>query len=151
MNIWKFQDRLTAVLLSWAAASLATGIALSRREDEFRRGVGEQFAGWGIVNAAIAIFGQRSANKRRNMPEANTPETLSREKTKLARLLWINTGLDVFYILGGRLAVRTRGETDDRWRGRGWGIIIQGGFLFVFDLVNALLIRRVTGEGDQSR
>lgn len=150
MGIWKFQDRLTTVLLSWAATSIATGIALSRREDEFGKGVGEQFAGWGIVNAAIAVFGQQSSNKRRKLPENNTPEALGQESKKLARLLWINTGLDVFYMLGGWLAIRTRGQTDERWRGRGWGIIIQGGFLFVFDLLNAIFIRGVRNGKDQS-
>lgn len=150
MNIWKFQDRLTSVLLGWAVSSIATGIALSRDEDEFKRGVGEQFVGWGLVNAAIAIFGQRGSKGRRQLPEANTPANLAQEKTKLARLLWINTGLDIFYMLGGWLAVRSKGQSDDRWRGRGWGIIIQGGFLFVFDLVNAVLIRHVADQGDQS-
>jgi hypothetical protein len=150
LNIWTFQEKLTTGLLSWAMASIATGIAMSRGEDEFRKGVGEQFTGWGIVNAAIAVFGQRSSNKRRQQPGTNTPESLAQEKKKLSRLLWINTGLDVFYMLGGWLAVRTRGQSDDRWRGRGWGIIIQGGFLFIFDLVNALLIHRVVDPEHQS-
>ena len=57
----------------------------------------------------------------------------------------VNTGLDVLYVLGGWRAMRGRGSADTRWRGRGLGIVLQGGFLFFFDLLNALALRRVSG------
>lgn len=142
MGFWQFQRRLTAMLLAWAASSIGTGLLLSRGDD-FRRGVGEQFVGWGVVNAAIALFGWRGASRRQAKPEANTSESLAAERRKLSRLLWLNTGLDVFYVLGGWIAARSRGASDERWRGRGVGIMVQGGFLFVFDLLNALALRRV--------
>jgi hypothetical protein len=148
MGFWKFQDRLTLSLLSWAMASVATGLLLGRSENEFRRGVGEQFAGWGLVNGAIAVLGQRGSQKKREKPEANSPEALAKEKNKLKRLLWTNTGLDVAYMAGGWHAARTRGQMDERWCGRGWGIILQGGFLFFFDLINAVLLSHVTLTAD---
>ena len=141
MDIWRFQERLTAMLLAWAASSIGIGVTLSRG-DAFKRGVGEQFIGWGLVNAAIALFGQRGASRRRQQPGAEAPETQAAERRKLSRLLWINTALDVVYVMGGLLAVRNRGAQDPRWRGRGVGIMIQGGFLFFFDLINALALRR---------
>ena len=98
MDIWRFQERLTAMLLAWAASSIGTGAALSRG-NVFKRGVGEQFVGWGLVNAVIALFGQRGASRRQQQPGADAPETQAAEGRKLSRLLWINTGLDVVYVL----------------------------------------------------
>ncbi len=143
MKLWHFQRRLTGLLLGWAAASIGVGLAVGRGGDALRRGVGEQYAGWGVVNAIIAIVGRRGAGRRRSRPEGNTPEAIAAEKRMLARLLWLNTGLDVLYVLGGRRVMRGRGAGDTHWRGRGLGIVLQGGFLFFFDLLNALALRRV--------
>jgi hypothetical protein len=137
MELWRFQRRLTSLLLGWAAASIGTGLVLWRGDDPLRRGVGEQYAGWGVINAIIALVA------RRPPAQANMlVETAARKRT-LSRLLWVNTGLDVLYILGGRRVMRNRGATDARWRGRGLGIVLQGGFLFFFDLLSALALRRV--------
>jgi len=144
MNLWHFQRRLTAMLLTWAGLSVGAGLALGRG-GAFGRGLGEQFAGWGLINAAIAAIGQRGATRRQAQPETNTPVALAAERRKLSRLLWVNTGLDVVYVLGGWVAARGRGATDARWRGRGAGIMLQGGFLFFFDLLNALALRRLKG------
>ena len=137
MALWRFQRRLTSLLLGWAAASMGVGLALWRSDDPLRRGVGEQYAGWGAVNALIALIG------RRPPAEANSlVETAARKRT-LSRLLWVNTGLDVLYVLGGWRVLRGRGAADARWRGRGLGIMLQGGFLFFFDLLHAVALRRV--------
>ena len=137
MALWRFQRRLTSLLLGWAAASMGVGLALWRSDDPLRRGVGEQYAGWGAVNAIIALIG------RRPPAEANSlVETAARKRT-LSRLLWVNTGLDVLYVLGGWRVLRGRGAADARWRGRGLGIMLQGGFLFFFDLLHAVALRRV--------
>ncbi len=148
MDFWQFQKRLTAILLTWAGLSVGAGLALGRG-NAFWRGLGEQFAGWGLVNATIAMFGQRGANRRQAQPDADAPVTLAAERRKLSRLLWLNTGLDVTYVLGGWAAARGRGATDARWRGRGAGIMLQGGFLFLFDLLNALALRRLEGSAEE--
>ena len=57
MDLWHFQRRLTSLLLGWAAASIGVGLAVGRGGDALRRGVGEQYVGWGAVNAIIAIIG----------------------------------------------------------------------------------------------
>ena len=137
MGLWRFQRRLTGLLLGWAAASIGTGLALQRGGDALRRGVGEQYVGWGVVNALIALIG------RRPPAAANMLVEVAAKKRTLSRLLWLNTGLDVLYVLGGWRLMRGRGATNARWRGRGLGIVLQGGFLFFFDLLNALALRRV--------
>ncbi len=45
---------------------------------------------------------------------------------------------------GGLTLVATLGATDPFAAGNGWGIVVQGGFLFVFDLLHA----RATPMGD---
>ncbi|MCA9868077.1 MAG: hypothetical protein KIS95_00110 [Anaerolineae bacterium] len=145
MDIWKFQKHLTAMLLGWAAAGILSGLALTGKRDPLRQGVAEQFVGWGLVNAAIALAGRMSATRRQQLPNATTAAVQTAERRKIARLLYVNTGLDVFYVVGGALAARTRGATDKRWRGRGLGIMVQGGFLFFFDLIHAI---RAWSTGD---
>lgn len=146
MSIWDFQKRLSATLSGWAASSMGSGALMIALGDEYLKGMGEQFAGWGAVNMAIAQFGNRSAARRRTEPDAYTPAVMDEERRKLSRLLWINAGLDVVYVLGGLYMASTRGATDERWRGRGWGIVAQGGFLLAFDVVQALAL---AGENEE--
>lgn len=142
MTIWAFQEMVTRRLLAWGSSSMATGAGLLLRGDAFRQGVGVQFAGWGFINMLIAIIGGRSSRRRAELPEANDPATIIRETSNLRRILWINTGLDVLYMLGGWQLTRTKGREDERWRGQGWGIVVQGAFLFFFDLIHALILPR---------
>ncbi|MBN2006671.1 MAG: hypothetical protein JXA21_25180 [Anaerolineae bacterium] len=60
----------------------------------------------------------------------------------MARLLWINTGLDVIYVTVG-LILAYGGPSKEtnpapRRRGSGWGVVLQGAALFLFDLMHAL-------------
>ena len=131
MNVWDYQRILTRRLIQWALISLGIGgLLVSGRR--FWRGVGGQFIGWALVNLGIAWFGIRTSEDRRSaLPDPFAPEVLEREAHNLRRLLWINTVLDLLYIAGGRWLIR-RGK-----RGTGWGIVIQGAFLFLFDLLHA--------------
>ncbi len=140
MTIWQFNQTLTRRLLSWASASIATGLSLLLHGSPTQQGVGTQFVGWGVINLLIALIGGRSSRQRAAAPAAHQPETLAKETRNLRRLLWINTGLDVFYMLGGWQLARTKGKADPRWRGQGWGIVAQGAFLFFFDLIHAFIL-----------
>lgn len=143
MNIWHFQARLTSRLLKWAVANLLGGALLAGLPHPFWRGFGIQSAGWGLVNALIASWGSRSARKRQaSLPDAYTPERQALEARGLRRLLWLNCILDVFYVLGGLSLIRSREKSDRAGRGHGWGILVQGSYLFFFDLIHVLLIRR---------
>jgi len=139
--IWDFQDTLSRRLLLWSALSIVAGAVLLLAGSDFWRGFGLQAAVWGAIDAAIALFGQRSAVKRRAKGPF-TAEARAAEAAKLRRLLWINTGLDVLYVAGGLVLVYTLGARDPFAAGNGWGIVLQGGFLFVFDLLHALAVPR---------
>ncbi|HAX70778.1 MAG TPA: hypothetical protein DCY14_14295 [Anaerolineae bacterium] len=64
-----------------------------------------------------------------------------KEIANLKRILLINTALDVLYVAGGIALILTFGAANPEWRGHGWGIIVQGGFLFFFDLFHALKLK----------
>jgi hypothetical protein len=137
----RFEASLSWKLLLWSAASMAAGVFFLGGRDRFWQGFGAQAFGWGFVDAVIAILGGRASRRKKRRPEANTPEAVARESRFLRRFLRINAGLDVLYVLGGLNLTR---QDDARWRGHGWGIVTQGMFLLLFDLVQA---RRVPLAG----
>lgn len=139
--IWDFQDTLSRRLLLWSALSIAAGIGLLAFGEPFWRGFGLQAVVWGAIDAAIALFGQRAAARRR-AKGPHGPEALARETRNLRRLLWVNTGLDVLYVAGGLVLLYTMAAQNPFAGGNGWGIIVQGGFLFVFDLLHAVAVPR---------
>ncbi|MFN8373984.1 MAG: hypothetical protein U0694_14045 [Anaerolineae bacterium] len=139
MSIWQFQRAVMLRLLAWGTTSVFSGIWLMRL-GQFWRGMGSQFAGWGVINTLIALFGGASSSRRmRHHPQALDPDFMDKETRNLTRLLWINTFLDVLYMAGG-LSWIFRRKTDSFQRGMGWGVVMQGGFLFFFDLIHAILV-----------
>jgi hypothetical protein len=138
VSIWQFQRSLLLRLLAWGFSSIALGTWLMRIS-RFWRGVGSQFIGWGAINTCIALFaGANSSHRMRTHPQALEPDYMDRETRNITQLLWLNTFLDVLYMAGGLGLVFRR--TQDRFqRGMGWGIVVQGGFLFFFDLIHAIL------------
>ncbi|MDX2136832.1 MAG: hypothetical protein SF123_01965 [Chloroflexota bacterium] len=137
ISIWDFQRTLSQRLLVWSGVSTVLGIVMALR-GKFWRGVGSQFVGWAVVNAAIALVGQYVTQRRR--AQLDDPELAKhrlREAANLKRLLWINAVLDVFYMLGGAFMMGRR-QSGAQTRGTGFGIILQGLFLLVFDIIHAL-------------
>ncbi len=140
-DIWQFQRAVSVRLLAWAVANIATGVWLQQRRDKFWRGVGMQSLSWGAINALIAIIGSAVAAVRRGrLPNPNARPVVEREHRNLFRALWINGVLDVFYVIGGVLLIFTRGKRDRLMRGNGWGVVLQGAFLFVFDFLHAAIM-----------
>lgn len=146
-DIWRFQNTVSRRLLWWATLNVGGGLWMQQQRNKFWRGVAMQSISWGAINAGIAIVGSWVARLRYN--NQATPyhrEVTAREERNLRRALWINAGLDVGYVLGGLLLVWTRGTRDRLMRGNGWGIVIQGGFLLIFDVVHALIMSADDGE-----
>ncbi len=137
--LWDFQDLLARRLLLWSALSVAGGLLLLALGDAFWRGFGVQAVAWGVIDAAIAYFGQRSATRQRAASRGDR-QAVGRVAANLRRLLWLNTGLDVLYVAGGALLADTLGRTDPFAAGNGWGVVLQGSFLLIFDLLHALAV-----------
>jgi 4-amino-4-deoxy-L-arabinose transferase-like glycosyltransferase len=141
MNIWQQQEALSRRLLAWAGLSIVLGLVFSLG-NKFWRGVGSQFLGWGVTNALIALFGQAAARQRvANLENPGLADVQAQEAEKLSRLLWINAGLDVLYMLGGRSLGR-RDKGDGRMKGMGLGVVLQALFLLAFDVFHAREVDR---------
>lgn len=111
--------RLMAWALLWLGLSL---LGLYRRRDDAGRAFWGMSGLWALIDGVIALVGLLS------------PST---ETAALVRILWINAGLDVGYVaVGVWLALRRRAPV----RAAGRAIIIQGGFLLVFDGLHGWLL-----------
>jgi hypothetical protein len=138
MDIWTYYKAITRRLLAWSAASVIVGVVLLFL-DPLWRGAGIQAIAWGVIDAGIALVGGWATRRRRaRLADPSTSQVLAREARHLRRILLVNTGLDVLYVTGGILLALTLGTDNPFWRGNGWGIVVQGGFLFCFDLLHAL-------------
>lgn len=137
-NIWQFQHRVSERLLHWGLFSTVLGFMMMRG-NMFWRAMGWQFIGWGLIDALIALFGQSASQSRiDSYPNPGLVEVKAKESKNLRRLLWINAGLDVLYVLGGQSLMK-RDAGDGAKHGTGLGIVLQGAFLFFFDVYHALV------------
>lgn len=144
-NLYQFQKNAFPVLTGWSVGSIIAGILWVRMNSPWNTGFGSQFIGWGLVDLVLAILGLRSAHhnlNRLNRGEIDEQE-LNRQQSKFEGLLWINAGLDVGYVTGGALLAKKSNDNSFR-RGTAWGILIQGSFLLVWDLILAVLMRRAS-------
>lgn len=139
IDIWTYNRRISSRLLQWGGLNVGLGIALQAARAPFWRAFGQQAVAWGAIDALIAWFGQRGADRKEAKGD---PAAMSTQRRQLAFLLWLNTGLDVLYIVGGYMLARSK-SADAQRRGHGWGIVFQGAFLFLFDLFHALGMRHV--------
>lgn len=121
-----FTQTLAHRLLLWGVSSTIGGVILQFTRRPFWIGFGQQAIGWGLIDALIALVAGRPASK----PFSGKI---------LRRILFFNAALDVWYVLGGLNLARTQGATNEKMRGQGWGMALQGLFLFWFDLIHGLL------------
>jgi alpha-beta hydrolase superfamily lysophospholipase len=136
--IWDFVDILTRRLLVWSAISLITGFVFWCMGTPVWQGIGLQAVLWSVVDAGIAMLGRRGLSHRLEQPIEIV--AAKREAGRFSKILRINTLLDVLYVLGGFLIVFVIGLQSPFAIGNGWGVVIQGGFLFLFDLFHLLAI-----------
>ena len=130
------ERRALYTLGGWALGNIALGLALRARTDGVDRRFHEMNAIWNVVNLGIAGFGLYSALRE---PLVADVLTAFGSDLKFQKVLLFNAGLDVGYLLGGLyLTERSRREGVDRDQLLGYGraVMLQGGFLLVFDLIN---------------
>jgi len=123
------------VLGSWGVANLAVGCIGLRRAQGEDRAFRQMNLAWGAVNLGLATAGWWTATH-------TDPATFDlyesvRQHHRLQKIFLFNAGLDLAYMTGG-LWLKERAKTavrrPERLRGFGRSLLIQGAFLFVFDL-----------------
>jgi len=132
------------VQFGWAVLNIGTGVAGYFTTEGETRAFFQANAAWNVVNLAIAGFsyhGHATAE-----PATWSLARSLAEGQKMEKQLLLNTGLDVGYLAFGAF-LWERGLRKDSERMRGWGksLLVQGGFLFVFDGVLWLLNSRLDG------
>lgn len=124
------------VLGSWAIGNIALSPVLVNNSSGSEKYFHQMNGYWNVVNLLIAGLGYYSA-ARADSYGLTLSESL-KEQQRLEKTLLFNAGLDIAYMVGG-LYLRERSEnTSDnpqRLEGFGQSLILQGGFLFVFDIV----------------
>jgi len=129
------------VLASWGGLNLIGGTALALSSTGQTRQFNVMNAAWGGINLGIASV-MFIGLKKENAKTYSLYDNIQRQ-AKLEKALLFNTGLDVGYVMGG-LAMNYYGQLPNtkngqRLQGFGKSIMVQGGFLFVQDLVFYLL------------
>lgn len=129
------------VLGSWAIGNIVlnSSLLIAGTDDKRTEAFYQMNIGWNAVNLALAIPG--FINARNRLQKAYKPENAADildETQKIEKILLLNTGLDVAYMAAGGWLMNI--QTSDiaqkmQFEGFGAGLILQGGFLFVFDII----------------
>ena len=122
------------VLGSWALANIAVSGALLKNSSGTAQKFHQMNIGWNAVNLVIAGVGYYSAL---HGDAALDIAATVQEHEKIKRILLLNAGLDVAYITAG-FWMREKAKTSNKraqWKGFGNALIMNGGFLLVFDAV----------------
>lgn len=153
-NLENFNDHrlnLTAngmlVLGTWATANLTINPILQLNTTGSRKYFHQMNAMWGAVNLGIAGLGYYHAIKG-DESVLSLSKTIT-EQQNIEKLLLFNAGLDVAYLSTGfflRERSKTHQNKPERLLGFGNSLILQGAWLFAFDL-GFYLIQNKHGKG----
>jgi MFS family permease len=133
------------VLTGWALANIAGGVTGALVEDGDARFIHEMNALWNSVNLTLGIIGL--VNNARRPPQVRTRADARRVNRKARRVYLINGAIDVAYMAAGALTAGLGRQYGQR-RVEGWGtaVVIQGAWLFAFDLAMVLAHERVAAR-----
>ncbi|WP_409029567.1 DUF6992 family protein [Gracilimonas sediminicola] len=142
---YDLQKKGMIFLGSWATLNIlsgSTGYFLSEKSTKYFH---QMNAGWNLVNAGIAGFALYSISQI-DVASLSYTQSLN-ELQRLDKFLLLNTGLDVGYMATGAwLWERGIRKKSSRLEGYGKSLIVQGGFLLVFDLVLYFLHSPITSD-----
>ena len=133
----RLDQRGLAVLGGWAVSNiLVSGIATGQTDGSAHY-FHQMNIGWGAVNLVLAGTGYLAARKAANQPITDRANNV-RAQSRTEKLYLFNAGLDVAYMATGLYLLEkgrnpTADGSPDRWRGYGQSLLLQGGFLLLFD------------------
>lgn len=122
------------VLGGWAVGNILVGTYGNFKANGEAKFFHQFNAMWNVVNLGIASFGYFNAIN--SDPATMTNLEILNDYNTLQNFLLLNAGLDVAYIMTGfYLKERAKNSSgSERLRGYGNSLILQGGFLLVFDI-----------------
>lgn len=133
---YKTDKNLMIGLGSWASLNIVgSGIAWAIAQNEEMKNFHQMNVMWNVVNLGLAIPGFIKAKKGKK--ELTFFETLE-EQRKTETIFLINSGIDIAYMSAG-LLLRSKAsaalDKEDQFRGYGNSLLVQGGFLLLFDWI----------------
>lgn len=121
------------VLGTWSAANIVSGAIGAATADGSAKYFHQMNLAWGVINGSLAGLGIWGAAKdKRTYSLGGT----IKEQHKVEKLFLINAGLDLAYIgTGAWLTQKSKTTTKkpERLEGFGHSLLMQGGFLLLFD------------------
>lgn len=131
------------VLSGWAVANIAYGSIAAARGQGSNKYFNRMNVYWNVVNLGIAAPSLIGALRARKSPPTTLDQSIE-DLHSIEKTLLFNAGLDVAYLAGGFYLLEKAKNTPDkqtRFLGFGQSIILQGGFLLLFDAANYLALR----------
>ena len=149
MDHGREERRLTTILGTWAAASVASGLVLGavayQRHNRQLMGFARQNVMWGAIDGAVAGLGWLSSVRR---DPFESPEEADAHRVRVRRVLVINAAADVVYVVAGKALALAAWRTGEKrvagvtlTVGDGVGIATQGAFLLALDSAFAYRLR----------
>lgn len=134
LNHQKINKSAMLVLGGWAVGNILVGTYGNFRASGEARYFHQLNAMWNVVNLGIAAFGYFNAIN--SNPSSMTNLEIIKDYNSLQNFLLLNAGLDVAYIATGfYLKERAKNSSKaERLRGYGNSLLLQGGFLLLFDV-----------------
>ena len=130
----KINTSAMLVLGGWAVGNILVGTYGNFKATGEAKYFNQFNAMWNFVNLGIAAFGYFNAVN--SDPSSMTNLEIIKDYNSLQNFLLLNAGLDVAYIATGLyLKERSKNSSSaERLRGYGNSLLLQGGFLLLFDV-----------------
>lgn len=147
----RHQKILGRVLGGYALANIAVGSIAARNATGETKYFHQMNVYWNLFNLGIAGVGLLGSRNRNG--DGETLGEAIKQHQNMKQVLLFNAGLDVAYVVGGAyLRERAANKPDkaDQLRGYGKSVMVQGGFLFAFDVVNYFIFKN-RGDKQQLR
>ena len=129
-----------SILSAWAGLNIVQGGIAASNAQNSDKYFHQTNVYWNVVNLAIAGYGFWQLRK-----ELGRQYTLAENfeaQQKIEKLLLLNSGLDLAYMTTG-MYLNERGKrlTDNQLKGVGNSLVMQGGFLLIFDIIQYAIHR----------
>ena len=147
----RHEKALGFALGGYALANIAVGSLAAGNSNGETRYFHRMNVYWNLFNLGIAGAGLLGSRKKN--PESETLGEAIKQHQNMKQVLLFNAGLDVAYIVGGaylRERAENKPDKQDQLRGYGRSVMVQGGFLLAFDVVNYLIFKN-RGDKQQLR
>ncbi len=130
-----YDKKAMLVLGGWSVANIATSAVATNTSNRQHKYFHQMNIIWNSTNLLIAGLGYWGASKEKT--EGLTLTSVLKHQNSKEKTFLFNAGLDVAYITGGMyLTERSRRNIEPaKLKGYGNAVILQGGFLLLFDVI----------------